>query len=219
MRRMTILVAAIALAASTAAPASAGPPPERQTTDLLAFADLGDVGQAKLLRTRHGVKTVATAPDVAPGVYTMWWVVWNTPEGCATPNQCGEGDLFDPEGDTGLAIGYAGGTVVGANGRLRIAGQLREGGSLEGFPYPEFGEVGVSLTETTLVDSRHAEIHLVIRSHGEPIPTLLRSQLRTFNGGCVYEPPINGSEPAYGKPGPNTCSDEFFAVFPSTDTP
>ena len=215
---MTILIAVIALAL-TAAPASAGSPPDRQTTDVLAFADLGDMGQANLVRTSRGITATAKAHGIPAGVYTMWWVAWNSPEGCATPYQCGEGDLFDPEGDTGLAIGYAGGSVVGHNGKLTIAAHLREGENLRGFPYPEFGAVGVSLTETSLVDSRHAEIHLVLRSHDERIPGMVGTQLRTFNGGCVYDPPINGSEPAYGEPGPNTCSDEFFAVFPSVDTP
>lgn len=219
MKRMKILIAVIAVMALTTAPASAGSPPDRQTTDVLAFADFSDVGQANLLRTSHGITARATARGIPAGVYTMWWVVWNTPEGCATEHQCGEGDLFDPEGDTGLAIGYAGGAVVGNSGKLTIAAHLREGQNLHGFPYPEFGAVGVSLTETSLIDSKHAEIHLVLRSHEERIPGMVGTQLRTFNGGCVYDPPINGSEPAYGEPGPNTCSDEFFAVFPSIDTP
>jgi hypothetical protein len=219
MRRMTIVLTVIALAALTAAPAAAGSPPERQSTDVLAFADLSDVGQAQLLRTHNGVAATARAQGIPEGVYTMWWVVWNNPEGCATPHQCGEGDLFDPEGDTGLAIGFAGGDVVGGNGKLQIAAYLREGKTLQGFPYPEFGSVGLSLPETSLVDSEHAEIHLVLRSHGERIPGMVATQLRTFNGGCVYDPPITGSEPAYGRPGPNQCSDQYFAVFPSVDTP
>ena len=219
MRRMTILLALIALAAVSVAPAAAGSPPQEQKTDVLAFADFGDMGQAKLLRSRGGMTAIVEARDIPAGVYTMWWVVWNTPEGCAMPHQCGEGDLFDPEGDTGLAIGYAAGAVVGNNGRLSIGAHLREGKTLHGFPYPEFGALGVSLTETSLVDSDHAEIHLVLRSHQGRIPGMVGTQLRTFNGGCVYAPPISGSAPAYGEPGPNTCSDQFFAVFPSPDTP
>jgi hypothetical protein len=219
MKQRTILIAVVALTALMTAPALAGSPPDRQTTDVMAFADFGDVGQANLLRTKSGATATAKAGGIPAGIYTMWWVVWNNPEGCATPYQCGEGDLFDAEGDTGLAVGYAAGAVVGHKGKLTIAAHLREGQSLEGFPYPEFGAVGVSLTETTLVDSEHAEIHLVLRSHEDRLPGMVGTQLRTFNGGCVYDPPINGSEPAYGEPGPNTCSDEFFAVFPSIDTP
>lgn len=219
MRRKTILIAGVALVALTAGSASAGVPPDRQTTDVLAFADSSDVGQGNLLRTSHGITATATGRDIPAGVYTMWWVVWNTPEGCATPHQCGEGDLFDQEGDTGLAIGYAGGSVVERNGNLTIAAHLREGENLRGFPYPEFGAVGVSLTETSLIDSKRAEIHLVIRSHEERVLGMVGTQLRTFNGGCVYDLPINGSQPEYGEPGTNTCSDEYFAVFPATDSP
>jgi len=199
MKRMTVALMTVALLATTAAPASAGHV-ERQQTDLLTFADLSDLGTASL----------------PPGVYTMWWVVWNTPEGCAVPHACSLVDMFDPEGDTGLAIGYGGGNLVRADGKLQITSHLREGSTLKGFPYAEFGAAGVSLTETSLVDSRHAEIHLVIRTHENPVPGIVRSQLRSFNGGCVYDPPINGSEPAYGFPGPNQCSDVYFAVFAAT---
>lgn len=218
MRKTTIVLLAMALAVATAAPASAARP-DRQNTDVLTFSDLSDVGGAHLVRTHRGVLTMARANGTPAGVYTMWWVVWNNPEGCATPFACGEADLFDPEGDTGLAIGYAGGDIVGRNGKLKVAAYLREGKTLKGFPYPEFAGIGVSLPETSLVDSEHAEIHLVFRSHQEPIGGLIGTQLRSFNGGCVYDPPITGAEPAYGKPGPNTCSDQFFAVFPSIDTP
>ncbi|MCI0425136.1 MAG: hypothetical protein L0Z47_04690, partial [Actinobacteria bacterium] len=181
MKRTTIVLLVLGLVGLTATPVSASHL-EKQRTDVLAFADLGDTGDARLWRTNNRVLTAAGAEGIPAGVYTMWWVVWNTPEGCATPFACGEADLFDPEGDTGLAIGYAGGDIVGANGRLRVVAHLREGRALDGFPYPEFGAIGVSLTETSLVDSKHAEIHLVLRSHEERIPGLIQSQLRTFNG-------------------------------------
>lgn len=218
MRRLTIVLTAVALVAFTAAPASAQP--DKQATDVLAFdEDLTKVGDATLVRSGRGVVAHVKAHNIPAGVYTLWWVVWNTPEGCATPFQCLEPDLFDPEGDTGLAIGYGGGAVVGPGGNLSLSAQLKEGRALEGFPYAEFGAIGVSLTETTLVDSEHAEIHLVLRTHGELIPGMVWSQRSTFNGGCVYEPPISASDPAWGVPGANACSDEYFAIFPSINTP
>lgn len=218
MRPITVVLVALALMGATVTPVSAAPP-DRQTSDVLAFADLSDVGDARLARNDTGIQVKVKATRIPTGVYTLWWVVWNTPEGCATTYACGEADLFDPEGDTGLAIGYGGGALVGPGGKLMLASALREEEALTGFPYTEFGAIGVSLPDTTLVDSRHAEIHLVLRSHEEPIPGLVHTQLRSFNGGCVYDPPINGSEPAYGIPGPNTCTDRYFVVFPSMDTP
>lgn len=216
MRHMTILLATMATLLLAVTPVSASHV-ERQTADVLEFADVSDHGNARLWRTDNGVTTVANAGDIPAGVYTMWWVVWNTPEGCATPWACVEADLFNP--NAGLAIGYAGGTVVSANENLTVAASLREGRTLQGFPYPEFQSIGVQVTETTLVDSNHAEIHLVFRTHGDPIPGLIPDQIRTFNGGCVYEAPISGSEPSYGAPGAHACTDTFFTVFPSINTP
>jgi hypothetical protein len=141
-------------------------------------------------------------------------VVWNTPEGCAEPFQCAEGDLFNPE--AGLAIGFAGGGIVDQAGDpFRVKGDLEVGTALEGFPYPEFSAAGLALTETTLVDSRHAEIHLVVRSHGPAVSGMEASAKRTFNGACRYDPPLDVTAPAYGTPGPNTCVDSHFAVFAS----
>lgn len=214
MRRLATALAVVALVAVAAAPASAQQ--TKQNTDVVSYADLADVGDARLFRTSNAVVAKAKATNIPTGVYTMWWVVWNTPEGCATPFACDVVDLFDPEGDTGLAIGYAGGAVVGPGGNLSIAVQLKEGKTLRGFPYTEHEALGLSLPETSLVDSDHAEVHLVLRSHQDLIPGMVSSQLGTFNGGCAYGPPIDQSEPIYGVPGPNTCSDQFFAVFPST---
>ena len=196
---------------------SAGPA-STQTADAFTFTDPPvDVGEASLLRNNNGVTTQITLDGAEPGVYTMWWVVWNTPEGCGTPWACNEPDLFNA--NAGLAIGYAGGTIVDSDGELHIAAHLNEGATLTRFAYPEFQGIGLQLNETTMVDSRHAEIHLVVRYHGEKVPGLVSTALHTFNGACVYDPPIAGSEPAYGTPGPNSCVDVYFAVFGSSAAP
>lgn len=65
------------------------------------------------------------------------------------------------------------GAVVGPHGRLQLTAHLPEDRTLQGFPYPEFGTLGVALTETSLLDARHAEVHLVIRSHGPKMPGLV----------------------------------------------
>jgi len=217
IRRAAVVVQIMAVLALVPGGVATAEPATRQATDVLTFADLSDVGEARLLRTDNGITAKAGVRDADPGVYTMWWVVWNTPEGCGTPFACGEPDLFNP--DAGVAVGYAGGAVVDSSGKLRVNAHLSEGEELTGFPYPEFQAIGVQVNETTMLDSRHSEVHLVLRSHGEKIPGLVGEMLHTFNAGCVYEPPITGSDPAYGTPGPNTCEDLYFAVLPSEDTP
>lgn len=215
MRRFLGIIAVIAIVLA-AAPASAIEPfgLERQETDVLTFADLEDVGDALLRRTESGVGASVVVEGLEPGdVLTSWWVVWNTPEGCDVAYACVEADLFNPE--AGLAIGYGGGSRVDTDGRFVLSSVLYEGDALHGFPYPEFMALGVELTESTLVDTDTAEIHLVLRNHGAPPPGAQRSALTTFNGGCVYEAPITGIEPAYGIAGTSTCVDELFVIFPS----
>ena len=135
-------------------------PAMNQTAAAFAFADGSVVGEAHLLRNDNGVTTQIVIDGAAPGIYTMWWVVWNTPEGCGTPYACNEPDLFNP--NAGLAIGYAGGTLVGANRRLQIDAHLNEGATVTRFAYPEFSAIGLQLTETTLVDTGHARFPLRI---------------------------------------------------------
>lgn len=117
---------------------------------------------------------------------------------------------FDPAVE--VAVGYVVGRVVGQRGRLNLAASLREGQQLTGFPT----EFGIPLADD-LDDARHAEVHLVLRSHGQKIPGLVDEMLHTFNAGCVYSGPIEGSEPDYGTEGPNTCEDRYFAVFPTSE--
>ena len=92
---------------------------------------------------------------------------------------------------------------------LNVAASLREGATLQRFAYPEFQAAGVELNETTMIDSRHAELHLVFRYHGELLPGLVGQATHTFNGACVYDGPIADADPIYGTPGPNTCWDPF----------
>ncbi len=218
LKRTLLLLAALAALAAWAIPAAAGYA-THQDADVFAFADLPDLidaGDADLTRTGSTVKAKFTMDDAPEGVYSLWWVVWNTPEGCETPYACNEPDLFNP--NAGLAIGYAGGGTVGPSGNLAINARLTEGQELTGFPYPEFSEVGLQLQDPTMFDSRHAELHLVLRSHGDGIPGLFGEMRRTFNAGCEYVGPIDGSAPTYGTPGPNECEDVYFAVFPSEHT-
>jgi hypothetical protein len=216
VRMTAVVVHIMAVLALVPGGIASAEPTARQTTKVFAFADSSEVGEARLVRTDDTITAKAGVKGAEPGVYTMWWIVWNTPEGCGTPFACGEADLFNP--DAGLAIGFAGGAVVDSSEKLRVTNAtLSEGEELTGFPYPEFKSIGLEVNETTLLDTRHAEVHLVLRSHGAKIPGLVREMAHTFNAGCVYDPPITGSEPTYGTPGPNTCEDLYFAVFPSEE--
>jgi hypothetical protein len=47
------------------------------------------------------------------------------------------------------------------------------------------------------VDAREAQIVLVVRSHGQPIPGMVKEQITMFDGGCSI----------------NVCVNEQFAIF------
>jgi hypothetical protein len=188
------------------------------TTDanIYRFADAPnfvDTGDASLVRTNDNVTTQVSLGGVEPGMWTLWWIVWNTPEGCFEPFACNEPDLFNP--NSGLAVGYASGAVVGADGNLHMEAELAEGVTLREFAYPEYQAIGLELNNDTMIDSRHAEVHLEIRYHGPHIPEQEDAGTQTFNGACVYESPLNPEITSWGTPGPNTCISTHFTVFPS----
>ena len=173
-----------------------------------------DVGDAYLIRGSRGVLLGARLTDQVPGeIYTMWWGIFNAPELCTTPNSCGLVDFGNPS--AGLAIGYAGGGMVNASGVLEITGQLQAGEPMTRYPFAQFQPFIPALTETTMFDSRDAEVWVFLRSHGPAVPGLIDNALRTFYGGCAYDPWTAGTEPQFGEPGPNTCSDQYYVAFPA----
>ena len=189
-----------------AASAEASAPWERQQAEMFRFDDLSETGEATLFRTRRGVVANINVEDLNYGVYTLWWVIWNNPEACGTDG-CTDADFGRPEVD--VDIGYAGGGFVGRRGKLRRTVWLFEGQSLNGFPT----ELGLT-SGSGLMDAQDSEVHIVVRDHGEPIWGLIRDMRSTFQGGCTYDDLPPSVPEVYGTPGPNTCVDVAFAVFP-----
>jgi hypothetical protein len=120
-----------------------------------------------------------------PGAtYTIWWVIFNNPEKCAS-SPCAESDLSPTaRGATGGAVGIATGQVLRANGRGNFGARLSVGDTT-GF-----------LFGPGLLKPWTAEIHLVVRNHGQPLPGKVDEQITTFGGGCDV----------------NTCTDDQFAM-------
>ena len=161
-----------------------------------------EVGKARLYRHRRGVSMTLYSKALIPGhAYTIWWVVFNEPNQCdAAP--CGESDIGKPA--VKCEILYATGKVVkrGTLGYFRA--YLKEGdnaGSINDvFGLPEYGG---------LLDSKKAEVHLVVRSHGPAIPGQIRDQIGSFGGGCTTDLPAFTEVPdEVGE-----CADIQFAVF------
>ena len=83
MKRLTVLILVVSVIIATAVSTVVANPANRQTANTYSFADMADVGDAWLERTDNGITARADVYGADPGVYTMWWVVWNTPEGRA----------------------------------------------------------------------------------------------------------------------------------------
>jgi hypothetical protein len=209
-RLRAALAALAALSALAALPAGPAQAARLQHADVHPFAslpDVVDVGDATLVRTHRGIHARLRTHALPPGPHTLWWIVWNNAEACGDDG-CTDADLGAPGVDAD--IGYADGAVVHRNGRAQFAATLREGRPLTGFP-PELGLTSGS----GLIDARTAEVHLVVRSHGPSIRGIVRDMTHTLHGGCDYS--VFGGvvpEGAYGIPGPNTCTEMQFAVFP-----
>jgi hypothetical protein len=122
-------------------------------------------------------------------------VVFNKPSLCtATQGGCSPDDvvakLMTGQDPIGIGVLYAGGHVIGNNGKFSFGAHLSEGdlsGCQTSAPF-----VGAC---TALADSVTAEVHLVLHDHGPPIPGKVSSQTGTFEGGCknyIFGP--DGSE-------------------------
>lgn len=146
-------------------------------------------GTATIRRGPQGVQVQLRVTDPAVQAalegmaITVWLASFNNPSACAaTP--CAVADLGNPL--TGGFVQRVGGRVLG-NGPINLAVNAREGDT----------STKLGGTADGLVDAETDEIHVVIRSHGPPIPGLVDEQIHTVGGGC----------------GINVCSDVAVAIF------
>lgn len=193
----------------TVAPAAASDKQITRTdvTKFDPFPVAGDtVGEAwaKLTTDENGADLLLNTADLTPGdAVTIWWVIFNNPEECAAFPQgtCGLVDLGDP--DVAAEITYATGDVINNNGKAHFSAQLGVGHTSQEW----FGN--------GLIDPTGAEVHVIVRSHGQVIPELAANMISTFRGGCHDDDFITPGNPGYedGIPGPNQCVDLQFAIF------
>jgi hypothetical protein len=145
-------------------------------------------GASTLVRTRHSVSMTFHATGLEPGAtYTAWWVIFNRPERCSD-NVCGDDDVFDDPEPPKTSVLWASGLIAGQDGSGNFSATLRR-------DHPD-GEV---LFGAGLRNTQRAEVHVVLRTHGAPIPGRTGEQISTFAGGCDI----------------NVCQDEQAAVHPA----
>jgi hypothetical protein len=168
----------LSLLAATAVAASAqAAPATHQVSNLAYFGTptLVPGASATLVRTDSGVGMTLHTSGLKPGdAVTVWWVIFNNPQYCTHGMfglRCGIGDLLvfggDPRVDSSLM--YAAGHVIGADGVGSYGGYLREG----------------ELTRDTvfgpgIIDSRTADVHLVVHDHGPAQPGIINDEIHSF---------------------------------------
>lgn len=197
MARRTVVAALIVLGTMAASPGLLAEPGTVSVSPVQRIMDGSVVGGAfsQLVRGPDSIRMhVSTADLDAGSAYTVWWVIFNNPEHCL--DGCGLDDIMnaDRRAATQVAVGFAAGHVVNQNGTGNFSARLAIG-DLSGFgdgvdmtPPPPFGP--------GLLNPMGAEVHLVLRTHGGLIPTLVDDQTSSFEGGCAI----------------NACVDKQFSV-------
>ena len=150
-----------------------------------------EVGRSLLMRKPgKGLAMVLKATGESLTANTVWWIIFNNPEEC-TDGVCGDDgftDLINGE-KTGLSMLYATGSVSRRNGKSVFVAYLREGQLTEGVNGKLLGQ-----PERVLADgnSGHAQVNLVVRSHGPIIQGMIREQIGSHGGGCTTDfPPFS----------------------------
>jgi len=214
-RLTTSAVLILSLLGLLATPAG-GAPAEETTGDVFRIDELfahvfggapppEPVGSSTLVRTDNGVSVALKTMGLAPGhVVTLWWVVFNDPDGCQAGipgfSSCGRPDAMAGRG--GVSPNHAAGRIVDEDGTAEFGAHLRK------------GDDSRALAGDGLVAPRGAEVILILKDHGPKIPHLVSDQLRTFAGGCADQSDAPPDAPAelIGTRGPNDCAEIQISV-------
>jgi hypothetical protein len=188
-----VVAGVVVFAAITASPPLIAQPGTKSTSPVIRIEPGPQFGTqvvgafSTLVRTADAIRMHVSTSDLEPGAaYTVWWVIFNNPEFCE--DGCGLDDIQNPtrRALTQVAVGYAAGHVVSQSGKANFSARLRVGdlsgfgGGLDSAPPPPLGP--------GLLDPLGAEVHLVIRTHGQKIPGLVDEQIHSFEGGCTIAP-------------------------------
>lgn len=151
-----------------------------------------------------GAAMILETSELEPGhAITVWFVAIQSPENCAS-NPCSPVEAMGMVDKMNSVATNAGGTVVGADGRIKVQGFL------------PVGEVAGNFYDTTFTAPETSEYHIVVHDHGPLIPELASDQISSFRGGCTEEsvPPFYPeSSRTDGMGGPNSCITQQVALF------
>jgi hypothetical protein len=174
---LSIALAFAPYAAAEGEPAFLGAPNSTTSDVHWTWDPVTVVGTSRLVRTEAGISASLQSSGLPAGqAVTMWFVVFNFPEFCAS-SPCGPADMGNPA--VRFDALYGGGHVIGGNGTANFGGYLTVGDA-SGSLFVEQGMPGVGL-----LNPLGAEVLLMLHVHG-PAGTgqLLKAQVSSFLGGC-----------------------------------
>jgi len=175
------------------------------TVDILDLSFTNVMGKSTLVRNEDNIKVTFKTSDLTPGyVYTIWWVIWNKPENCTVPGACSDAD-FAIADLVEVEVLAGSGLEADATGAATFTATLNANDITGSYNVP-FGLPAAG----GLQDTQHAEVHIVLRSHGPKIPGQFNEQLTTYEGGCTtFFDPFTEVPDAEGE-----CGDIQAAVHP-----
>lgn len=208
-----------------AATRPAPPVPRNQDGLLSAFMPAGNIGggvltpgtffpptgsaRARLQRKGDRLHVNIHTTGLPPGAYTVWWVLFNNPDGCLYPaplpgSRCGGNgaELGNPA--AAVSVFWATGGLVQAGGVGNFNATAHVGGDL--------GDPGTQwILGDGLLDPQGAEVHMVIKYHGPTAEdrTVRYGQTHTILGSCG----ANANAVDLGPPFGMHCFDPQFAFF------
>ena len=187
---------------------------QQTTTIVRTHPSQGDVvevagSSATLTTTENGASVEVNTAQLEPGnVYTIWWVVVNRPEMCAT-SPCTARDFLGNTEAVATEATYGAGQIVDDSGNATFTAEL----SVGDVPNPWFGN--------GFTNPLGAEIQIVVNDHGPLIPEMADNMLNTYRGGCTDSSlpgPFPDTAKSDGDPGPNSCRLVQAAVFQQIPT-
>ncbi len=162
----------------------------------------------------------------SPHAVTLWWVIFNNPEQCTFnptgEEKCGSVDVFGqpyldsiaaghpdptliaPNLDSGVAVIFATGSPTKRGGRVRLVASIYRTA-----PVVDIGAETIidPLGLGRALDNPDAEIHLIVRDHGDVFWPDVDAQILNFLDPYCVDPLLGVGE------GPNVCADAQVAVF------
>lgn len=177
-RKIKLLVSSLGILILSMTPLISAADGAFQASDAVVFGTgVPIAGGATLTRDDDSIHVRGALSGIEKkAVYSVWWIIFNNPADCSGEGEgvCGFTDVV-PGGPADPGVRNASGFITGTDGTAYFVGELEEGEPPAGLP--GFGQLN---------DSIGAEVHLVIQSHGTPIPGTVAFEMTHPTGTDLY---------------------------------